>query len=666
MTPPVPPVRIFGIRHHGPGSARALGASLEAWQPDIVLIEGPPEAAAVLALAGSADMRPPVALLAYVPKQPRRAIFYPLAGWSPEWVALRHALARELPVRMIDLPAAAVLAAEDPQVLQNDGIPSFRSRRPDEDPLARLAEAAGYDDTERWWEDVVEQRVGEEGPWEAITEAMASLREDEAPPAGREAQREAAMRQQIRGAIKEGFERVAVVCGAWHAPALATRGPAKADAELLAGLPRAKVAVTWVPWTSSRLAFASGYGAGVTSPGWYEHLYLTTQRPVERWLAKAAGLLRAEDLDAAPASVIDAVRLAEALATLRGRPLAGLSECTDALRSVLAGGSDLPLGLIHRRLVVGEDLGEVPPETPALPLAADLAALQRRLRLKPDATTRHLDLDLRTDGGLARSHLLHRLDLLDIPWGVLAEPGQDLGTFHERWSVGWSPELAVRVIEASVWGTTVEAAATTRAGELAAAEASVATLTRLVERCLVAELSDAVAVVMAALADQAARSADAGELLAAVPPLARVLRYGNVRRSDASAVAAVVRGLVARACVGLGPACASLDDAAAQRMTGRIDTMTAALGSLDDAALARRVARGPPPAGGSARPPRPGRRPVVPDPARRRCASPPRRWPAGSRSPFPAVHHRLGPRRGSRAWWPAVACCSCTIRCCCA
>jgi hypothetical protein len=137
-----------------------------------------------------------------------------------------------------------------------------------------------------------------------------------------------------------------------------------------------------------------------------------------------------------------------------------------------------------------------------------------------------------------------------------------------------------------VWGTTVEAAATTRAGELAAApDASVATLTRLVERCLLAELSGAVAALMAALADQAAQSADAGELLAAVPPLARVLRYGSVRRSDASAVAEVVRGLVARACVGLGPACASLDDAAAQRMTRRIDDMTGALGSLDDAAL---------------------------------------------------------------------------------
>jgi hypothetical protein len=38
--------------------------------------------------------------------------------------------------------------------------------------------------------------------------------------AEREARREAYMRQKIRDALKRGRERVAVVCGAWHAPVL--------------------------------------------------------------------------------------------------------------------------------------------------------------------------------------------------------------------------------------------------------------------------------------------------------------------------------------------------------------------------------------------------------------------------------------------------------------
>ena len=58
---------IFGIRHHGPGSARSLRAALEALRPDAILVEGPPDAAEVLPLLTHPDMRPPVALLIYVP-----------------------------------------------------------------------------------------------------------------------------------------------------------------------------------------------------------------------------------------------------------------------------------------------------------------------------------------------------------------------------------------------------------------------------------------------------------------------------------------------------------------------------------------------------------------------------------------------------------------------
>jgi hypothetical protein len=39
-----PPVEVFGIRHHGPGSARSLVAALIDYQPDVVLIEGPADA----------------------------------------------------------------------------------------------------------------------------------------------------------------------------------------------------------------------------------------------------------------------------------------------------------------------------------------------------------------------------------------------------------------------------------------------------------------------------------------------------------------------------------------------------------------------------------------------------------------------------------------------
>ena len=76
------------------------------------------------------------------------------------------------------------------------------------------------------------------------------------------------MRTHIRAAIEVGHQRIAVVCGAWHAPALiedSLESTRRDDKKLLSALPKpTKVSATWVPWTYDRLDFASGYGAGQT------------------------------------------------------------------------------------------------------------------------------------------------------------------------------------------------------------------------------------------------------------------------------------------------------------------------------------------------------------------------------------------------------------------
>ena len=66
-------VEVFGVRHHGPGSARSLVGALDAYEPDCVLIEGTPDADPLLRFVGEVDLVPPVALLAYAPDEPRTA-----------------------------------------------------------------------------------------------------------------------------------------------------------------------------------------------------------------------------------------------------------------------------------------------------------------------------------------------------------------------------------------------------------------------------------------------------------------------------------------------------------------------------------------------------------------------------------------------------------------
>ncbi|MFJ9049538.1 DUF5682 family protein [Streptomyces bacillaris] len=590
---------LLGVRHHGPGSARAVRAALDAARPAAVLIEGPPEGDALLPLAADPQMRPPVALLAHAVDDPGRAAFWPLAEFSPEWVAIRWALAHGVPVRFIDLPATHSLALKDPRGEEAapapetpaDEAPADPAPTPAVDPIRVLAETAGYDDPERWWEDVVEHRspgadatsrteADALAPFAALAEAMTALREaygDGGHP--RDAVREAYMRIQLRTARKEFGDGVAVVCGAWHVPALATRTTLAADRSLLKGLPKVKTEMTWVPWTHRRLARHSGYGAGIDSPGWYGHLFAAADRPIERWMTKVAGLLREEDRSVSTAHVIEAVRLAETLAAMRGRPLAGLGETTDAVRAVMCEGSDVPLALIQDRLVVGETLGEVPDSAPAVPLQRDLTRTQRTLRLKPEALERQIDLDLRKETDAARSRLLYRLRLLGIGWGEPAE-SRSTGTFRESWRLRWEPELHVRVAEAGVWGTTVESAATAKAESQALAATALSEVTALAEHCLLAGLADALPVVMKALADRAALDADVGHLADALPALARSLRYGDVRATDTAALSEVAAGLAERICVGLPPACTGLDADGAEALRRQIDGVHSAIGLL--------------------------------------------------------------------------------------
>ena len=572
-------LHLLGIRHHGPGSARSVVSALDLLQPSIVLVESPAETTAAFTWIGELGLDPPVALLGHVIDDPRRAVFAPLASFSPEWQAVRWANEQGVAVEAIDLPLANTLADvhDDDALIQGDA-PA--------DPLGALAAAAGEPDAERWWDDVIEHRGEGLSVFEAVGEAMAAVRSGTVPSA-REERREAHMRKRIRAAIKGGHDPIVVVCGAWHVPALdvtaAGTTTAAADGSTLRGLSKVKVAVSWVPWTHERLATAGGYGAGVRSPGWYDHVF---RHPgpdgVARFFVDAARVLRRADLSASPDHLIAATRIADTLATMRGRPRPGLDEVLDAADTVMGG-----LPLVRRQLVIGSSIGSVPDGAPQVPLARDLAKRQRAARLKPVADEQTVELDLRTPNGLRRSHLLHQLTAIGVPWGSLQEGRGSSGTFRETWDLSWRPEWSIRVIEFAGHGTTVEQAATNRLVDRAQTAGSLVEIAGALDLALLATLPDAVDPIVHQLATRAANDPDVGQLMAALGPLAQAQRYGDVRSTDAAAVQSVFDGLVVRVLAGVAPACASLDDDAAALMVERLSGVQQALALVDHSARQR-------------------------------------------------------------------------------
>lgn len=597
-------VHVFGVRHHGPGSARRLIEALDALRPAAVLIEGPADASELLPLLADPAMVPPVALLTYAADAPERASFWPFAVYSPEYQAACWAVRNGAILRFIDIPAgwrlapeaadagadaAADAAAEAGADAALDAVDDVAAATCEpaaqqiaRDPIGVLAQAAGYEDGESWWRDVIEENPAPGPVFAAVADAMAALREAAPAAEGDEALREAHMRLEIAKAARDVEGAIAVVCGAWHAPALKAKAPAGADRALLKGAPKQKVAATWAPWTSPRLASDSGYAAGVAAPGWCAHLWETPPAEiVPRWLARIAGALRSEGHGVSTASLIEAQRLATSLAAIRRRPAPGFEELRDAAIACLCFGEPLVWATIARRLLVGAEVGRIPDNVPLAPLLDDLQRQQKRVRLKPEALDRELALDLRSESGLERSTLLHRLAILDVPWGRVAEAGRSRGTFRERWVLRWEPEFAVRLVENLVYGPTIAEAAAGRMRAALDAAASLETLAGLVLAALTAQLPDAVERGIARIEHRAAETSDCGELLAVLPPLATILRYGEARPTDAGQLAALMTRILVQGALALPYAARNLDAEAAGAMRSRIQAVDGAIALVE-------------------------------------------------------------------------------------
>lgn len=583
-------VHVLGIRHHGPGSARNVKAFLEAVKPDIVLVEGPPEADDMLQWVSHAGLKPPVALLCYQPDDLQRSVFYPFADFSPEWQAILYARRNNIHVRFMDLPAGNQMLIEREQKENKEGQDHIKLEAQEysqlqRNPISYLSEAAGFADSERWWEHTFEYRLDNGEVFDAVAEAMQALRESLAKKDQQlEQMREAYMRQTIRRAEKEMFHTIAVICGAWHVPALRAKVSQKDDSELLKGLPKVKTECTWIPWTFNRLSFYSGYGAGINSPGWYDHIWHHPKDDGTLWMTNVAQLLRKQHMDTSTAHIIEAVRLAEALASLRGLPKAGLEEMNEAALSVLCEGEPILLTLVHDELIVGHQMGEVPADIPKPPLQLDIEKQQKKLRLAATADFKDYTFDLRNETDLQRSVLLHRLLLLGIPWGR-QQYVSGKGTFKEQWRLQWDPAFSVEIIERGNLGNTVAEAASNSVLNQSRSAKDLKVIGSLLEQSIPAELPEAIEELIQQLNNLAAASADVIELLQTVPNLINVARYGNVRKTDADLVMGIIDSIFTRICVSLPNACVAIDDEAAVQLLGLLQQLNDGVNLLQQAAM---------------------------------------------------------------------------------
>ena len=592
--------KVYGIRHHGPGSAIALQNALRKQQPDCIIIEGPADAESCIPIVAESKLRPPVAILVYRKKEIATAAYFPFTSYSPEWLALKYGQRHQVTTRFMDLPQALQFELTD---RKEKGIQTslfsakfdapVDMRQLATDPMRFIAQLAGYDDVERWWEVTFEHAGTSEELFPIISRMIHELRSAQANQSLETSFREAYMRTSIRQSIKDGFKNIAVVCGAWHLPALEDLSifPARDDKKLLNGLKtKLKTEAVWIPWSYERMTRVQ-YGAGVTSPAWYELLFKKKNQAAVYWMAKVATLLRKKDFTVSSSATIEAIRLANTLATMRGLAIPGLKELQNAAISVVCNGETAPMALINQKLIVGNKVGRVPDSQITSPLQRNLMARIKKARLtkffnSSEPATKKLDL--RVASNMDASILLHQMLLLDIPWGKKNKgPKGQTGSFAEYWRLKWRPDYMIRVIDAGMWGKTIETAAGTKALHQLNEFQKPEEIAHLLTLCLNSNLKETSVKVIDKLEDAAALSSDVFGLMETLPPIFQVLKYGSTRNIPVDALHIFVEQISPRIFTMLQGACIGKNDEAARSIYQQIITFHQGITSWDDVDLVK-------------------------------------------------------------------------------
>ncbi len=510
----------FPIRHHSPACARHLERVLRERKPQAVLIEGPASFTSLIPLVLHAKTKAPFAIYTSFARNeaeanmdqfsaktsamfgpPRHAAYYPFCDYSPELVGLRVGTEIGATLRFIDLDYPDQIIAEQ-DALKESGAPRVESLLAEghfkrSRYLRTLARRAGCRDHNDLWDHLFETRLNAAGKTDQrsvekfIHDVAAWCHFARADTTNKELEadgtlaREAAMASAIKDELEKGTEQIVVVTGGFHTVVLpqlvstarktASRKDRRKDDGTLDCLIR---------YSFEQLDALNGYSAGMPSPFYYDQLWHSTAQEdtagvfaglSARILVELGQLTRRKKLavSLSPADEIAALEQCRRLAAIRGHPGPTREDLLDGIRSCFVKGAmdaegEIVLGLA-RHMLGGTSIGEVPPEAGVPPLVEDFRLTAQKLRLNiKDSVRRKSSLDLyRKTSHRQSSRFFHSLSFLGVPFATLAAgpdfvKGTGLERLFEHWGYQWTPQTESHLVEASVYGATVEEATANR------------------------------------------------------------------------------------------------------------------------------------------------------------------------------------------------------------
>ena len=531
------------------------------------------------------ETKPPIAVLAYTKEAPVRTILYPFAEYSPEYQAIQWCHNHHVTCRFIDLPSETFLAIPECGMQEAEGEECRMN------VYEQLDQQSGEDGHDTFWERVMEQAGSMEAYHMGANSFGANIRN---LTAGRENDwaetvlREAYMRQQIKKAVDSGIEpeNIVVVTGSYHVEGLKSWQETDED---LSKMPKVGANHTLMPYSYYRLSTRAGYGAGNKAPAYYALVWEGWKKgepmyAVYSYLVRLAKYQREKGNPISSASVIEAVRLAMSLASLRGGTIASLRDLRDAAQTCIGEGSVSNIILATADTEIGTTIGALPDGVSRTSIQEDFYRQLKDLKLEKyrELTAQDLMLDLRENRrvsseksafiDLHRSFFLHRLRVIQVSFAQQQAVNQDNATWSEHWVVRWSPEAEIELVESALKGDTIDGAASFAMKERVENAAKMGDIALVIEDACCCGMEKAVGYATAALQKMAVDAASVEDLAKTAQRLSVVIQYGNIRRIDAKPLEPILKQLFYRACLILESACVC-DDAASKAVLTAVEQL---------------------------------------------------------------------------------------------
>lgn len=491
------PLILFPIRHHSPVCSYHLIRTIEAYKPDIILIEGPENANHLISALTDENTVLPAAFYCYY-KDSKKIIsdegedykcYYPFQYSSPEYNALVQAKKFGINAEFIDLPYSEMLinTAENYGLRKNADKHNYAddSRLIKSKFYEKICEKTGLRSFDEFWEKYfeigglyisTEKFVHQMNTYCILTRADCT--EDELKADGTLI-REQYMAYNIMNTMKM-HKKVLAVTGGFHTLGiyqLIQQNNIKPPK--IHKIPDTNQGCYPMAYSYRAVDALRGYASGMMYPYFYDcimqNLY-TRESPQEvyneqtfEFLTNTAKKASQKDIQVTISDITSAYSMMNGLSVLRDSRECGISEVFDAVTACFIKGektlsSSLPLDILAQ-LATGDKVGHIGDTEHIPPLIADFELQCKKLKIKITVSApTNVEVSLFTSAkGMETSRFMHRMKFLETGFAELIK-GPDIknnvdrSRVREEWKCRRSPEVDSALIDHTTDGFTIEEA----------------------------------------------------------------------------------------------------------------------------------------------------------------------------------------------------------------